>query len=265
MIHKPVLWALLPWILVLYVGSASASAYMSDSREAEAKGVTSIGRWDKVSGFGLGIQAGVNGLTEGLCDGNNLDCYADWAFALIMDYRFAPLQGALPFGFTADIFLENHFAFVGLDPGIMTDTLGLWYQITLGPRFHFLFFDWLDAYVGMGLGYAHFYARGHTKDEHVEGTFKLHGLALEAILGANFYLIEGAPGFGFGPVFRVMFPYWVTGCYNGTDLGQRYASWAEDDKCKGRGSMNNNPDDIDETSRLPNALFFGLDVSYHFN
>jgi len=249
--------------IVICSGNADASAYIDESREAEAEGLTTIGRWEEVSGFGLSLQIGVDDMMGDFCGDDALNCMADWAFALIMDYRFDPIQGAVPFAFAADLFLENSLMFVRLDPGIMTNTVGIWYHLTVGPKFHFLFFDWLDAYFGAGLGYAHFYAKGETRDENVEGSYGLHGLGFQFMFGADFFLTEKAPGLGFGPVFKFVVPHWLSGCYDGTDLGRRYASWAEDGECMDREEMN--AMDEDETSRLPDAFFFGLNVGYHFN
>ncbi len=202
--------------------------------------------WENRTGLGLTIGVGGNDCT-------NDHCTEFW------DTRFFGSIGGFVGAFyrlipNLSVFADFHMGYINTDTSWGEDDGGMLIQVIAGGEFHAPITGWLDAYLGLGLGFAHLRAHA-TLDDDSEAETSLNGFDIELRFGTDVYLFSSAPTLGIGPYFRLGFPIWVTQCLKG--IGGL-------DECGEAGSY----DDLDlsglNKDDLPFLVHFGLAAKYGF-
>jgi hypothetical protein len=210
--------------------------------------------WDITGGqswdgrTGLGLMAGLGGN----------DCTDDYCSEL-WDTRFFGSIGGFVGVFyrlipNLSVFADFHLGYVNTDTSWGEDDGGMLIQFLAGGEFHAPITGWLDAHLGLGIGFAHL--RTHSAlDDGTEVRGSLNGFDIEARVGADVYLFSEVPTLGLGPYFKLGFPVWLGQCLEG--LGGA-------DGCGDPGDF----DDLGQSGLkkddLPFLVHFGLAARYGF-
>jgi hypothetical protein len=205
--------------------------------------------WAKRTGPGITLALGGNTCTDDYCDSDiDVKLIGSFGSTLGFYYRLMPNLG---------LYADFHVGYVntnyngGVD--VIKDDKGFIFQTTFGAAFHAPITGWLDAYVGLGLGYALLRFKANY-DDRWDMVLSLRGFNTELKIGADVYPISSAPTFGVGPIFRLGFTAWPKACVKQDD---------EDFVCRGTDEH----DDLDGFDRLDNTpflIFVGLQARYGF-
>lgn len=198
--------------------------------------------WKNRVGPGVMLALGGNDCTDEMCD-DDFDTSFGGSFGATAGffYRFLPNLSA---------FVDFHFGYINSDVEGMRDDKGFLFQTIVGAEFHAPITGWLDAYLGLGIGFAYLRGTGElvTTDADTSEDFK--GVDFELRIGADVYPFSAVPTLGAGLMFRLGMVHWPTTCFDdGTsskecdDPGDAY--WVEKDD-------------------LPFLVHFGMTVKYGF-
>jgi len=203
--------------------------------------------WEGRTGLGLMLGVGGNDCTDDYCselwDSRFLGSIGGFVGVF---YRLIP---------NLSFFADFHLGYIRTTPSWAEDDRGVLVQITAGGAFHAPITGWLDAHLGLGLGFAHLGMHGTLVDDGRDAGGKLNGFNIEARFGADVYLFSAVPTLGLGPYFKLGFPIWAKQCVERLDQGRQL------DECGDAG-------DFDEPrlrkEDLPFLVHFGIAARYGF-
>ncbi|MCP4602918.1 MAG: hypothetical protein GY847_20785 [Proteobacteria bacterium] len=233
-IYIPVLLACLTW------------AHSAAARGTNNWDLTGGPPWENRTGPGIMIAVGGNDCTDEHCDDMwDTSFFGSIAGTIGFFYRIIP---------NLVLLVDIHFGYVNTDMKInegrdkysLDDDSGFLFQAVGGAEFHGPITGWLDAYVGLGIGFSLLNTRGDKPNNSGEYHESLRGVNFELRTGVDIYPFSRIPTFGTGPFFRLGLPYWAKGCIQDGNL----------ESC-------NDPDDM-SFNALPFLVHFGLAFKYGF-
>ena len=201
--------------------------------------------WQDRTGPGIGIFIGGNDCTDAYCHGDDYlktSIIGSAGATVGFFYRFFPILA---------VFVDVQAGYLNTNYSWLEEDYGVVFQAVAGAEFHAPINSWAATYLGFGMGYCQLSSFGKSRAEayapvalnETEYEASLKGVDFEFKVGVDFYVSEVAPTFGFGPIFRLGFPYWVEACVEGNGCGQ--------------------PTGFD-TDKLPFLVFVGLGLKYGF-
>ena len=234
-------------VVVSSVETVFAEEADSSETEVESSGWSLDGGapWKNRIGPGLQLAIGGNTCTDDFCTSTmDVKFFGSFGGTFSFFYRFIPNLVA---------FADIHTGYVRTNyVGGLDKDRGFLFQFTVGAEFHVPITGWLDAYLGLGIGYALLRFKGET-DAWGEQVLSYRGVDIELKLGVDVYPISAAPTFAAGLLFRYGFGIWPTACL-------KYGNESFD--CVDPKAQD--PDGLEGVSRDPNLIFFGLAARYGF-
>jgi hypothetical protein len=202
--------------------------------------------WQNRVGPGVQLAIGGNTCTDDFCD-STMDVKFFGSFGSTVGFFYRIIPNVVAFG-------DLHFGYIrtNYDGGLEKDR-GFLFQFTLGGEFHAPITGWLDAYLGLGLGYALLRFKGET-DAWGEQVLSYRGLNIELKIGADVYPLSSLPTFGVGLQFRYGFAAWIRACVKYEDDDEFYCSKPEVQEAEG----------MDNIAQDPFLIFFGIAARYGF-
>jgi hypothetical protein len=242
-------------MLTRIAAAAIALAILSTPGPAEAQSaeigwdITGGQSWEGRTGLGLMIGVGGNDCTDDYCT----ELWDTRFFGSIggfvgVFYRLIP---------NLSVFADFHLGYINTDTSWGEDDGGMLIQLIAGGEFHAPITGWLDAHLGLGLGFAHLRTQTERADGGAAGS-RLNGFDIELRFGTDVYLFSAVPTLGLGPYFKLGFPIWLGQCVEG--LGPS----GEVDECGDPGSFDDLGQPGLKQDDLPFLVHFGLGAKYGF-
>jgi hypothetical protein len=193
--------------LLFIVSPPAAGAEASASFD-----ITGGEAWEDRTGFGMMIGLGGVDCTKDFCDDIwDTKLFGSFAGTLGAFYRLIP---------NLSVFLDFGVAHMNTDFNEVSeadDGKGLLFHFAGGAAFHAPITGWMDAQLGVGIGFAFMRFRtdismaGPADAAEVRSDHR--GLNFEIRSAVDIYLFSAAPNFAVGPYFKLGIPYWAKVCY----------------------------------------------------
>lgn len=230
------------------LGTVSFFVAMSITYTAAAWDITGGETWENRTGPGVALAIGGNTCTDEFCD-STLDVKFVPSIAVTPEFYYRLMPNLVVYGDVHIGYLNtNYYGGQGIK-----DDKGMIFQVTAGGAFHAPITGWLDAYVGLGLGYALLRFKGHNTIAGWDEVISLRGVNTELKIGADVYPISAAPTFGAGLLLRLGFTAWPRVCHKQDD---------DDFECeKPKDAEIEGFEDLENT---PFLVFLGLQARYGF-
>lgn len=237
----------------LSLAALAATVLLAGASEAQSN----VG-WDITGGqvwedrVGVGVLAGLGGVD---CTDDYCERYWDTKFIGSIEGVAGIYWRIIP---NVVVLIDFSLGYVNadIDRPHIDDDRGATFQVVAAGEFHAPISGWLDAYVGLGIGFAYLGFWAEEEPGAHEFHHALKGLDFEFRTGADLYLFSSAPTLGMGPYFKLDFPVWLAACVE--------TEGAPDD-C-------DHPDDIADNDyydgyhfdELPFLVHFGIQLKYGF-
>ncbi len=211
--------------------------------------------WEKRTGPGLTLALGGNTCTDDLCD-SDLDVNLFGSFAGTFGFMYRVIPNLVVYGDINTAYINTNADWA---PNLDNDK-GFLFQLIVGAEFHVPFTGWLDAYLGLGFGYALLRAKADNTVTNWEQAISLRGIDFEMKVGADVYPFSRIPTLALGVLFRMGFATWPTIClWDGDDM--RRCGDPDSLQVVGANDQWNAGTAIDET---PFLIFIGINMRYTF-
>ncbi|MFO8071796.1 MAG: hypothetical protein R6V85_07965 [Polyangia bacterium] len=209
--------------------------------------ITGGSAWEKRTGFGVAAGLGGVDCTDDYCD-HTWDTSFFGSFAGFAGGYWRPISNLV-------ISVDAGMAYVNTDvdgwwrDADIDDDRGMLFQLIGAGSFHAPITGWMDAHLGLGIGYAYlgFWSDVDGFDIHTTH----HGLDFELRTGADLYLFSSAPTFALGIYFRLGMPVWIRACYDVEDAGT--FGVPEEKDC-------DDPDDLEQSLQDPRPGYYAYDI-----
>lgn len=209
---------------------------------AEAWEFTGGAPWQNRVGPGIMLGMGGNSCTGETCDDFDIEFGGSFGATVGFFYRVIP---------NLSLFADVHFGYLNSDIDLLDDDSGFLFQGIAGAELHIPLTDWLDTYLGLGLGYA--YLAGNGESGSADGHLDLKGFDFELRFGTDVYPFSRVPTLGAGLLFRFGMPVWLEACQ-------------EIDTPFGDSSRCDDPDEFAwfDDDEPPFLVHFGMALKYGF-
>ncbi len=204
--------------------------------------------WAARTGPGVALALGGNTCTDEFCD-SILDVKFFPSIAITPEFYYRIIPNVVAF---ADLHLGYLNTNYNRGEGIRDDK-GMIFQITVGGEFHAPITGWLEAYLGLGFGYALLRFKGYNTVAEWDEVISFRGINTELKIGADVYPISAAPTFGVGLLFRMGFTGWPRVCYK-----------QDDDNFECGSPKEQNIEGFQDLEDTPFLVFLGLLARYGF-
>jgi hypothetical protein len=238
------------WISIVVLTVCMTAALPSRAEQSMGWSLTGGSVWERRTGPGISLALGGNACTGDFCDSTlDVNFFGSAGGTIGFMYRLIP---------NLVVFWDFHTSYLntGMTPDTMKDDNGLLFHTTAGAEFHVPFTDRLEAYLGLGLGYALMRAEAYNKGPAETEAFVYRGVDIEAKVGVDVYPFSRAPDLSLGVLFRMEFTLWPSACIRGDKTG---------DYC-------DDPDEMDDilpgweyADDEPFFIFIGLTAKYTFS
>ncbi len=248
------------WIFVGVIAGLLGATLPVRAEESMGWSLTGGPVWERRVGPGAELAIGGNSCTGDLCD-HSLDTNLFGSFGGTFGFIYRLMPNLVVFG-------DIHTAYLNTDAdwgSNLRDDKGFLFQFIVGAEFHVPITGWLDAYLGLGLGYALLRAKAFnaSPNRNWEQVISLRGVDIEMKVGADVYPFSAVPNLSVGVLFRVGFTVWPTVCFQ--DDGHRECSSPKDPYNPYASDYDlwdeNVSDDVTDT---PFPIFIGLGAKYIF-
>jgi opacity protein-like surface antigen len=248
------------WIFIVVIAGLIIASLPASAEESMGWSLSGGPVWERRTGPGATLAIGGNSCTGDLCD-NSVDTNLFGSFGATFGFQYRLMPNLVVYG-------DLHTAYLNTDAdwgSNLRDDKGFLFQFIAGAEFHVPFTGWLDAYLGLGLGYALLRAKAFngSEDANWEQVISLRGVDIEMKIGVDVYPFSAVPNLALGVLFRWGFTIWPTVCFSDdgnrtcsspkdsfNPYGSDYALWDE-----------NVSDDVSDT---PFLVFIGLQAKYIF-
>jgi hypothetical protein len=252
------------WMFIVVIAGFLSASLPLAAEESMGWSLAGGPIWEKRTGPGVSLALGGNSCTGDFCD-DMLDTNLFGSFGATFGFQYRLMPNLVVYGDLHTAYLNTKADWSSSSN--LRDDKGFLFQAIAGAEFHVPFTGWLDAYVGLGLGYALLRAKAFngSEDANWEQVVSLRGVDIELKIGVDVYPFSGVPNLALGVLFRWGFAVWPTVCFRDRDGDMKTCSSPKNAyNPNGSSSEIWDPEVPAQVADTPFLVFIGLQAKYIF-